>query len=380
MSVDQIKVACEHSQTHIVQGLIEMNLDRMRDDLTVADVLMMIFKVRLSMGIMQSLLAADVLLMIHRVRVLMHIMQSLASRGFFDPLTNADQDFEVLTDHISTDMDHVVSKICLSLVAIRQDIFELYLQTSFPFWYTLRPRREQEILESVSAATGWIDDTVRLLVRSRGSIQAIDTRTGIKDAASLLHLVLYSYFDSCRPETISHWHYLLQKTITAPDDLHYMLEWLSPFGEINGACSALKLALVLTLNNIFDIGHDSPGDTETQNRLKQLTANLQSLMSMIASFGHDLLEFGRREAAIWVGQDDTCRITKEALIFEPNNRFRKSYGRWCLWMIHYGPQPLDWYFEWEFPQEDYAGEFWTLVERPPPTPPTPIPGAWVDGD
>lgn len=356
LSVDQIKVACEFSQTHIVQRLIELNLDRMRDDDMGLDVVVVVATTRMSMG----------------------GVQTLASRGFFDPLSDAARDFEIFTDCFPSSAAAIYSVLCLSLAAVRQDVFEIYVRTCFPFWHILRPRRKQGILDIDSNATSWTVDAIRLLICPRGSIQAIDTRAWIDDQASLLHLVLSLYFDSCRGDTTRDWHVLLQEVITATDDLHYMLEPVDTYAKSSQTCSALKSALVLTLNNILSYGRGSPGDTETQRALDQLTANLQSLMSIIASCGHDLLEFGRREAAIWVEQDDTCRIEKEALIFEPRSAFEKTHRLWwCCRVIHYGPEPSDWYFEREIPQEDFAGEFWALVERPPLTP---MPGAWVDED
>lgn len=355
MYVDQIKVACDNSQIHIVQCLIEMNLDRMRDDVTAFASRDMVSIARLPMG----------------------VMQSLASRGFFDLFSNAAQDFNVFTVRLSINKDNFHSVFFLSLLAFRQEVFEFYLRTCFPFWHTLKPRRKQDILELLSPYSDWTAHAVRLLVCHHGPVQAIDTRTWVDDGASLLHLVLPLYFNSCYRDTTKDWHALLQEIIAATDDLHHILKDSPPIHGIRGARSALKSSLVLTLNNILGYGHSLRDQKFIRHILKQLKANLQSLMSIVASCGHDLLEFGRREAAIWVGQSDTCRIAKEALILYPSDTFRIIHSRWYLWVIHYGPEPLDWYFEWECPKEDYAGEFWALVERPPPTP---MPGAWVDED
>lgn len=354
MSVDQAKVACINAQNHIVQRLIDMNLDKMRD-ITARDASEAIFTDRLSMDVMQPLI----------------------SRGFFDPLSNAAQDYKILPDFVPTDVETVASAMCLSRTSSRQDIFELYLQTCFPFWHTLQPRRKQLIMGQISNPSNWTVDAVRFLICPSGFVQAIDMRTWFDDGVSLLNLVLYLWFHSCPGDTTKDWHALLREIITATDDLHLMLEPSFPFGLSSEACSAWKSALVPALNFILIYGHYWPRGRGMRGLSRQLKANLQSLMSIIATCGHDLLEFGRREAAIWVGQDDKCRIAKEALVVEPVESFRKNMPYWCLWVIHYGPEPLDWYFEWEFPKEDYAGEFWALVERPPPTP---MPGAWVDED
>lgn len=40
----------------------------------------------------------------------------------------------------------------------------------------------------------------------------------------------------------------------------------------------------------------------------------------------------------------------------------------------YGPEPEDWDIYWDEPTDMFAGEFWELIENPPPQ----IPGAWEE--
>lgn len=42
----------------------------------------------------------------------------------------------------------------------------------------------------------------------------------------------------------------------------------------------------------------------------------------------------------------------------------------------YGPRPEDWNFVWDHATEEFAGNFWELIEDMPP----PVPGGWVDYD
>lgn len=40
----------------------------------------------------------------------------------------------------------------------------------------------------------------------------------------------------------------------------------------------------------------------------------------------------------------------------------------------YGPRPEDWHLIWGVDSDEFAGEFWDLIENPPLR----IPGGWVD--
>ncbi|EXV06041.1 ankyrin repeat protein [Metarhizium robertsii] len=79
----------------------------------------------------------------------------------------------------------------------------------------------------------------------------------------------------------------------------------------------------------------------------------------------DLEEYGRRESELLVPYDSYYRNWPD-FITTPSTPYLVS--------IKYGPRPEDWDFTWDLLVEEFAGEFWEMLENQP----LHIPGAWVD--
>lgn len=72
------------------------------------------------------------------------------------------------------------------------------------------------------------------------------------------------------------------------------------------------------------------------------------------------------------------------LFITSTRRFNIIYNPWEIWGLpfselyligfKFGPEPKDWDFYWAEPTDEFAGDFWDMVENPPPH----IPGSWVD--
>ncbi|KAK0376692.1 hypothetical protein CLIM01_05960 [Colletotrichum limetticola] len=104
---------------------------------------------------------------------------------------------------------------------------------------------------------------------------------------------------------------------------------------------------------------------------RQTSLFLRKWLEDVQISGHDLKEYGRREMEYfkreaWL-QEKRLITWFEGMGYEPSVR---------LVSFTYGPEPGDWNLVWSLEAEEYAGEFWDLIENPP----LHIPGGWVDDD
>lgn len=348
VQVDQIKLACYYSHTHIVKHFINMNLDI--TNLTAMDISAApdIFGVPLAMPI--------------------NIIRQLASRGCFHFLANAAEDFEFYNETLPWDMNLLWSARCLALASNWQELFDLCLRTYFPFWNDLPPILKQTMVMHGIGFGGWAADGLRRLICPDGPIRPIDTKAWNDGDGSILHMVFSSYLVQSFRAEAGDFKTLLEEAIQATDDVHHASESENTWTDVRDYCTALQEGLLMLLNCGLD-----EGLTEERNAcrgLERLTRALQSLMSVLASCDYDLLEFGRQEAVTWVGQCNADSIIGDALYLG----FR--YNEVCeVKAVHYGAEPRDWYFEVDCHHEEYAGAFWNLIENPHLFM---VPGAWVD--
>ncbi|OHF02475.1 hypothetical protein CORC01_02170 [Colletotrichum orchidophilum] len=94
----------------------------------------------------------------------------------------------------------------------------------------------------------------------------------------------------------------------------------------------------------------------------------------VQSSGKDLAKYGSQEKEIFMG-DKLLQDRRLDVLFDYS--FPKiSWTGMRLVSFTYGPQPEDWKLVWGLEAEEYAGDFWYLVENPPLR----IPGGWVEDD
>lgn len=300
------------------------------------------------------------------------IIRQLSSRGSFHSLANAAEDFLQFQDETMLwSISHLSSGYCLSSASQRQELFEFCLRTYFPFWNDLPPRRKQFILMFDLTTGNWTADGLRHIICPDGVIRPIDTKAWNDDGASLLHPIFLKYLlhsfvtaDSGKFKT------LLKEAIQATDDVHRTFySTLAPH-FIEGPFSALQEALMALMKLTF-VWPGFPFEKLTvRGRLERMAVALQSLVSVIASCGYDLLKFGRQEAVKWVGQRSTDSIAGDALYLGIR------YDEVCnVSAVHYGAEPRDWYLVLDHHYEGYAEAFWNLIENPHLFM---VPGAWVN--
>ena len=364
VDADPFKVALFHLQYHFIQRFINMNQN--------AEVLMFVSDEELnSMELMEAFAGLPT-----------DIMRQFIPRGFLDAFADASGDFELTTQPVADSLVHESSVLLLSWLSKNPEIFVLCFQTYFPFWHGLPPRRKQAILmlECPYSLWGlpdigfgtWTADAFRLVLCPDGLVGSIDVQAWIDDGASILLQVLFCYLRSPYNSGAGDWEILLEDVIKATDDMHHRLDLESPWLEYNGTRSALEWALVEVLASLFSWMTQDWGKRLFHRALKKTIANLQTLMSILASCGHDLLEFGRQEADIWVSRDDAQRTVGDTLYLGIGGT---RDGMPFVRALHYGVEPKDWYFELGTNYEDYAGDFWNLLENPHLFN---MPGAWID--
>ncbi|KAI1209621.1 uncharacterized protein F4807DRAFT_460370 [Annulohypoxylon truncatum] len=93
---------------------------------------------------------------------------------------------------------------------------------------------------------------------------------------------------------------------------------------------------------------------------------LISWLEVLKRAGIDLDVYGYREHEIFVKNDQH--------FFDLRSYFQPSFSAFYLVDFKFGPEPEDWEFYWAEPTDEFAGDFWDLIENPP----LHIPGSWVD--
>ncbi|EXF83553.1 hypothetical protein CFIO01_00695 [Colletotrichum fioriniae PJ7] len=104
---------------------------------------------------------------------------------------------------------------------------------------------------------------------------------------------------------------------------------------------------------------------------RQTSIYLRKWLEDVQISDHDLEEYGRREMEYFKCEvrlrEERLRTCSETM--EPDSGMR-------LVSFTYGSEPKDWNLVWSLEAEEYAGEFWDLIENPP----LHVPGGWVDDD
>jgi len=99
---------------------------------------------------------------------------------------------------------------------------------------------------------------------------------------------------------------------------------------------------------------------------------INSWVSTLSDSGVDLMEYGQRERLTW----NTIDISMEP---PPSHRWSSNdyyyyFGRRRLISFDYGPSPKDWILWENEPTDEFAGDFWLMLDRKEEI----MPGTWID--
>lgn len=377
-SADLVKYATVHLQADIVEYFCNMDLNQ--------PYIQSVARTLFESGLLMTPFLID-------------ILQQLVSRGVMDEIADEVEEAELsgapMTERLNDFM--FVTMLYTIWTSHSPEVFELCFRTVFPFWHNLPPIRKQQLLMmewtlqywcpqvfrawAAQEYSPWTSDALRLLLSPERHVRKNDVQSWIGGGASVLHQVFLYFLRSESCTANQDWEILLRESLEATDDVQHRLRVPCVY-ELSfiGNCSALEFALVGELGRICGLEKVSIDDDifhtriSTQRLLRRTMMKLQSMMSVIASCGHDLLEFGRREAKTW-GVDrypDRDRNGGDDTLFLG---IGDQHGGIYIKAVHYGSDPWDWYFEIEYNYEDYAGDFWHLLENPHLFM---VPGGWID--
>lgn len=299
------------------------------------------------------------------------IIRQLSSRGSFPSLDNAAEDVELNSGFRWRGRELIIA-FGLSIATRREELFELYMRTYLPFLDDLSPSWKHYILTITIDHGRLTADGFRRIICLDGPIRPVDTKTWNDDGVSLLHLIFVLYLQHGLNADAEEFKPLLEEVIEATNDMHRkfhstplsrLISFQEAYSALQGAVMPLHCFGLHWLRFRFQ-------KKTVRGRLEEMTEALQSLVSVIARCGYDLLEFGRQEAATWVGQCSADSIAGNALYV--GLRYDEVFE---VRAVHYGAEPRDWYFVLDHHYEEYAGAFWNVIENPHLFM---VPGAWVD--
>ncbi|KAF6840010.1 hypothetical protein CMUS01_04059 [Colletotrichum musicola] len=116
-----------------------------------------------------------------------------------------------------------------------------------------------------------------------------------------------------------------------------------------------------------------PSILHKRDNMRQVRRFSKSWVEDVQSAGIDLTTYGERELDLLVRNDHILTSRWCSLdIGHPSDGYPLSGPR--LVSFTYGPRPEDWELVWDPAAEEFAGDFWNLVEDRP----LPMPGAWEE--
>ena len=166
------------------------------------------------------------------------------------------------------------------------------------------------------------------------------------------HVARYHWAgDRCRPQDRGGWRSILKQCVEL--DAH-----IRPFQFRESLCVSLICHSLRDWN-------DSLSDL-----ISNATTTLQAWVSELGIAGADLVEYGQLEHAILMENTDPYEARNWTWSAQP-----KVWRARCrIIRFTYGPDISDWSIWLSWPIEEWAGEFWNLIENPI----LHLPGSWVD--
>ncbi|OHF01139.1 hypothetical protein CORC01_03453 [Colletotrichum orchidophilum] len=159
------------------------------------------------------------------------------------------------------------------------------------------------------------------------------------------------------------WSKLLHDSIRLDRPSLHHIDWTSNW-IVNGGMSSPLCSIIKSL-----IGSSSLILSTAEQVCESLKAAFSEWIAILSSSDVELLDYGREERHKY-----EQGLTDVSQRWGPWHSDSRGTARFSLFGITYGSCPEHWRLWWTYEYEDYAGEFWNMIQDEA----IKVPGAWVD--
>ncbi|KAK2023773.1 hypothetical protein LX32DRAFT_130689 [Colletotrichum zoysiae] len=293
------------------------------------------------------------------------------------------QFFELCADHGLDDvLDHTETILVLLRNGVSFSAFHAFLKRN-GFCYDSLPieTRLQHLRELSESDRSWNPDEVKQIIPEIFELTAEIIELSLDEGCALIHSVALLFSrrlttwisplggDQRLEEEKKQWSKLIGSCIRQdPASLHRLESVCS---RNNGYSEASPFSFILW--SFFGTKHYSYLSLDSERHVMPpmqllLESALTAWITTLSNCGIDLLSYGRQEKRLY--DEGSTRYRRQFIPWD----YSSVTSRLLLIGFTYGSRPEQWKLWWTWEYEDYAGEFWDLVESQR----FKMPGSWVD--
>lgn len=182
-------------------------------------------------------------------------------------------------------------------------------------------------------------------------------------------------FKEFQHRSILGWKSIIHDLLAAGADLHaecagdYLHFWLRECVETADQITPLMSMFVAAFHEAYYLQDEPVWDLDN-------TMNIW--ISTLYDYGVDLKEYGLQENLTWVNLEESIQAERRYTEYTATGTrpYDSLYyrGRTRLLGFKYGPLPEDWKLWYNEPTDEFAGDFWLMVERKVEV----MPGTWIE--
>lgn len=170
---------------------------------------------------------------------------------------------------------------------------------------------------------------------------------------------------SSRKVEFARWRVLTRRLVTGLS-LDVLVKSNIPEGA-TGEILHMTALLRAIFSNMIEVAFLAP---PLERYKRAISRSLKAFVEDLAHAGIDLAHYGRREVALLTAYQHVLSRRCTSVVFNWGDGVSGPY----LVSMKYGSKPEDWDIIWDDVVEEFAGEFWDMLENQMPR----IPGAWEE--